>query len=461
MKRKFHYPHIHHTIMVLLLSWLCVTASCADRPKSRMEQIWKKGKIVMITDTSAHNYYQYARQPMGFELDLAQEFADYLGVELQVITPGWDRMADTLTTGRGDFIAAGLTRSSYWRDRVDFSDAYMNTNLEVIVHMNNHNIQTVSDLNGKQVHVRSGTDAYRRLLELNAKGYDIRIVAHRTKGCDDLIRQVAERDIDITIADSHVAFLNQRYYPVIRKPFSVSDHGQMGWAVSKGDQELTEIINMFFDRIINDGTMLQIRNRYYADLPHVDYYDLEKFHQRLKTRLPTYQSIIIREAQRHHFDWRLIAALIYQESHFDPQAISYTGVRGLMQLTLETANDLGVENRSDPTESIGGGVKYLKWLYGLFDDISGFDRMLFALASYNIGYGHVRDAQNIAQRKGYAHQKWIALKETLPLLRQSTYYRKTMYGYARGNEPVRYVDNIMIYYDILRWKSSTLANNSQ
>ena len=426
-----------------------------------MEQIWKRGKIVMITDSSAHNYYKYARQPMGFEFELAQEFADYLGVELQVITPGWDRMMDTLTTGRGDFIAAGLTRSSYWRDQVDFSDAYMKTNLEVIVHMNNHNIQTISDLNGKQVHVRSGTDAVRRLLALNAKGYDIRIVAHHTEGCDDLIRQVAERDIDITIADSHVAFLNQRYYPVIRKPFSVSDHDQMGWAVNKGDQELAEIINAFFDRIIHDGKMLQISDRYYANFTHVDHYDLKKFHQRLKTRLPAYQAIIMREAQRHHFDWRLIAALIYQESHFDPQAISYTGVRGLMQLTLETANDLGIENRSDPIESIGGGIKYLKWLYGLFDDISGFDRMLFALASYNIGYGHVRDAQNIARGKGYAHQKWIAIKETLPLLRQSTYYRKTMYGFARGNEPVRYVENIMIYYDILRWKSSTLADYSQ
>jgi membrane-bound lytic murein transglycosylase F len=235
----------------------------------------------------------------------------------------------------------------------------------------------------------------------------------------------------------------------------------MRWAVDKGDQELAEIINMFFDRIINDRKLLQIRNRYYANFDHLDYFDLKKFHQRLLSRLPTFQSVIIREAKRHHFDWRLIAALIYQESHFDPEAISYTGVRGIMQLTLETANDLGVENRSDPIQSIGGGIKYLKWLYGLFDDIPGFDRMLFALASYNIGYGHVRDAQNIARSKGEEHKKWITLKETLPLLRQSAYYRKTMYGYARGNEPVRYVNNIMNYYDILRWKSSSLTECSQ
>lgn len=415
----------------------------------------------MITDINAHNYYEYAGRPVGFEYDLAEAFADYLGVELQVITPGWDKMIDMLTTGRGDFIAAGLTRVPYWREWVDFSDAYMEKEQAVIVHMDYHGVQTMADLNGKQVHVRWNTTAYQRLLEMNAAGYDIRIWPHKNVSSDELIRRVAERHIDIAITDSNIAFLNQRYHPLIRKPLSMSGKQRMGWAVRKGDRALAEIINMFFDRIINDGKMLQILDRYYANFTHVDYYDLKKFHQRLETRLPAYQSVIMREAQRHYFDWRLIAALIYQESHFDPKAISYTGVRGLMQLTLETANDLGVENRSDPVESIGGGIKYLKWLYGLFDDIPGFDRMLFALASYNIGYGHVRDAQSIALNKGYAHKKWIALKETLPLLRQSTYYRKTMYGYARGNEPVRYVNNIMIYYDILRWKSSTLAEYSQ
>ena len=166
-----------------------------------------------------------------------------------------------------------------------------------------------------------------------------------------------------------------------------------------------------------------------------------------------YKDLIRREAKRHGFDWRLIAATIYQESHFNPHARSHTGVRGLMQLTLETAAELGIENRLDPEASVQGGVQYLADIYARFDDIQGLDRMLFTLASYNVGYGHVRDAQQIARDLDLPPDKWSSLKETLPLLRQRKYYSKTQYGYARGLEPVRFVTRILNYYDILRNQS--------
>jgi len=453
MKRRNHYTRIHRTTVVLLLAWFGATAACSDKPRSRLEQIWNAGKIVMITDTNAHDYYQYRRRPAGFEYELAEAFADYLGVGLQVVTPGWDKMFGTLNSGKGDFVAAGLPQLPYWREFVDFSDTYLETAKHVIVHMDNHTIRAMNDLNGKKVHVGWGTSIHRRLLALNDEGYDIRIVPHKKVTIEELIRRVAEKDIDITIADSHVAYLNRRYYPVIRKSIAVSGLQHLGWAVRKGDAELVEIINVFFDRIIREGKFAQIRDRYNASRDRFDYFDLKKFHERVDSRLPPYESVIMRESRDHDFDWRLIAALIYQESHFDPEAISYTGVRGLMQLTLETAGDLDVEDRRDPVESIAGGIKYLKWLYDLFGDIPASDRMLFTLASYNIGYGHVRDAQEIARKKGFEPNSWIALRRTLPLLSRSAYYRQTTHGYARGNEPVRYVDRIMTYYDILRWKA--------
>jgi membrane-bound lytic murein transglycosylase F len=181
--------------------------------------------------------------------------------------------------------------------------------------------------------------------------------------------------------------------------------------------------------------------------------DVVSFHNAIEDRLPLYEDTIRREAERHGFDWRLIAATIYQESHFNPQARSHTGVRGLMQLTLETAAEMGIENRLDAEESIRGGVKYLAEIYNRFDDIPGRDRMLFTLASYNVGYGHVRDAQQIARDKDLPPDKWTSLKETLPLLRIRKYYSKTQYGYARGTEPVRFVTRILNYYDILRNQS--------
>jgi membrane-bound lytic murein transglycosylase F len=186
-----------------------------------------------------------------------------------------------------------------------------------------------------------------------------------------------------------------------------------------------------------------------------DYVDVKTFHRRLDTRLPRYIDIIKKEAERYDFDWRFIAAVVYQESHYNPRARSYTGVKGLMQVTLRTAREMGIENRLDPAQSIHAGVKYMRKMYERFDDIDRRrDRLLIALASYNVGYGHVRDAQTIARRKGLDPEKWSSLKKTLPLLRYKKYYTTVRYGYARGTEPVRYVERILTYYDILRKKGT-------
>jgi membrane-bound lytic murein transglycosylase F len=145
--------------------------------------------------------------------------------------------------------------------------------------------------------------------------------------------------------------------------------------------------------------------------------------------------------------------MIYQESHFNPHARSYTGVRGLMQVTQATAREMGIESRMDPESSIRAGVRYLAMLRDRFDDITDDrERLLFALASYNVGYGHVRDAQEIARNKGMDPNTWESLKTVLPLLRRSEYYLHTRYGYARGTEPVRYLSHVLTYYDILRYQ---------
>ena len=181
-----------------------------------------------------------------------------------------------------------------------------------------------------------------------------------------------------------------------------------------------------------------------------NYVDLKYFHQKIKTKLPEYEKIIKQEASKHGLDWALIAAVMYQESHFNPKARSYTGVRGLMQLTQRTARELGVKNRLDPVQSIQGGVKYLKKLWNRFEDVHGSDRILFTLASYNVGYGHVRDAQMLAQTQGLDKKTWASVEQCLPLLMKEKYYRKTKYGYARGTEPGKYVKRIITYYDILQ-----------
>jgi membrane-bound lytic murein transglycosylase F len=433
----------------LLLAGLCLCA-CTQEKGGSLARIWRDGRISLITDNNAHCYYIYRDRPAGFEYELASAFAEFLLVDLQVITPGWDEMFGTLKARKGDFIAASLTRTPSRAREMDFSDPYLTIRQHLIVHKNNTAVQAPEDLEGRRVHVRSNTSYHQRILELQQTGLDVRLTLHRNVPTEELIRQVAEREIEITVADTNVALLNRRYYPDARMRFPISNEQQLGWCVRKGDRELLRVINRFFKKIKADGTFDRIYYKYYSYVEIFDYFDLKKFHERVQNRLPRYERIVRREARKYGFDWRLIAAVIYQESHFNPRAVSYTGVRGLMQLTQTTAADLGISNRLDPEQSIIGGIKYLDMLYRRFDDITGFERMLFALASYNVGYGHVRDAQKIALRKGLPPEKWASLKQTLPLLRYPKYYRQTTSGYARGTEPVRYVKRILTYYDILR-----------
>jgi peptidoglycan lytic transglycosylase F len=442
MNRKFKIVFFMVSIVLML------NTSCSQR--DALEKIKKTGAITVLTRNNAHCYYLYRDTPMGFEYDLAREFAKYLGVELNIVTPRWENLAESLNNNEGDFIAASMTITPSRQNQVDFSEGYLDIQQQVIVHKNNYLIDDTEDLEGRTIHVRQGTSYEERLLELKNQGSDITIVLHDDVPTEELIRMVAEKEIDITVADSNVALLNRRYYPDVKIAFAIAEPQSLGWAVKKDEKKLLNEINDFFKKMEEKHRFADIYRKYYSGVEIFDYFDLKKYHQRLKTRLPKYQAIIQEASRNHGFDWRFISAVIYQESHLDPRAVSHTGVRGIMQLTQSTAKEMGVRNRLDPAQSIRGGVKYLKKLYARHEDIKGFDRMLLTLASYNVGYGHVRDAQKIAREKGLNPHRWSSLEKTLPMLRYPKYYKNSDYGYCRGTEPVRYVKRILTYYDILK-----------
>jgi membrane-bound lytic murein transglycosylase F len=300
------------------------------------------------------------------------------------------------------------------------------------------------------------------LAELQGRGVQLKLVLLPDVLTEDLIRQVAEGDLEGTVADSNIALLNQRYYPHIRIAFPISEEQPLAWAVRKGEADLLTVMNDFMNEIRSNGILSRIRNMYYDDRNIMGKVDLKTFHKRLETRLPRYRPMIRAAAEKHGFDWRFITAMIYQESHFDPLARSYTGVRGLMQLTRETAVEMGIDDRLDPEQSIRAGVQYLAYLHELFEEIEDqTERLLFALTSYNVGYGHVRDAQRIARQKGHDPATWISLRQVLPLLSRPEYYRETRYGYARGEEPVRYVNNVLTYYDIMIGKTTSATRTQE
>jgi membrane-bound lytic murein transglycosylase F len=436
-----------YVLLILIVSSLHFLFSCAK--KGTIERIREAGHITVITRNNAHCYYTYRDNPMGFEYDLAKAFSEYLGVKLKVITPAWLELIDALNNGEGDFIAASMTITPSREQLVDFSDEYLPIQQHAIIH-NNSPINDLEDLEGETIHVRRGTSYEERLNELKAEGLGIEVQLHEDMPTEELIRMVDEGEIEVTIADSNVALLNRRYYPDVRVAFPTEEQQSLGWAVRKGEAALRLKINEFLHKIKEDGTFAKIYEKYYANVEIFDYVDLKKYHQRLKTRFPKYEGIVKKAAKRHGFDWRLIVAMIYQESHFNPMAISYTGVRGMMQLTMETAKEMGIANRLDPEQSITGGVKYLKRLYERYSDAREPDKLLIALASYNVGHGHILDAQEIARQRNLDPNSWSSLEEILPLLRYPKYYRKTKNGYCRGTEAVRYVNRILTYYDILK-----------
>lgn len=442
-------------LMVLLVISLFCFPGCEKAEKipelTTPDKILKADEITVITRNDAHCYYMYRGQPMGFEYDLAKAFADFLGAKLKVkIVENWDGMISALMDGSGALIAANLTITPKRQNKVAFSDGYMTIQQYIIVHRNNLSIKRAEDLAGKTIHVRKGTSYEERLEALKKEEIDLRIKPIEDLTTEELIRQVAEKNIEITIANSNVALLNRRYYPDAIVAAPVTEKEDLCWAVNPNAYKFLDRINLFFKTIKKNGKLEEIYNRYYTDIDDFDYFDLRTYHRRLKTRLPKYSRIIKESATIHNLDWRLIAAQMYQESHFDPRAKSYAGAHGLMQLTYPIARSLGVEDILNPTQNINAGVQHLKKLFDFFDKANGLDRLYIALAAYNIGQGHIQDARNLAIKMNLDPNKWSSLSKTLPLLTYRKYNTNALYGYCRGKEPIKYVKQIMIYYDILK-----------
>ncbi len=445
-------PLCHTISSFVVLALLFCFSGCSKPPEpDTYDRILKAGEITVITRNNAHCYYMYRDQPMGFEYDLAKAFADDLGVKLKIkIAENWDGMLPALREKAGDLVAASMTITDKRRRLVDFSNGYMTIQQRIIIHRDNHAIKRIEDLAGKTIHVRQGTSYEERLRALIQQGIGLRIRVCEDPATEELIRLVAAKNIDVTIADTNIAFLSRRYYPATIVGASITEKEHLGWAVRPGDHRLLERINQFFAEIKQNGVFTKLYEKYYADIDDFDYVDLRTFHRRVETRLPRYSQIIKELSLKNDFDWRLIAAQIYQESHFDPRAQSHAGAFGLMQLTRSTAESMGAKNLLNPVENISAGIRYLKKLYDFFDKAQGSDRLFIALAAYNIGQGHILDARNLARQMDLSPDKWTSLKKTLPLLRQRKYYKESKYGYCRGAEPIKYVKQIMLYYDILK-----------
>jgi membrane-bound lytic murein transglycosylase F len=416
-----------------------------------LHKIMKAGEITVVTRNTPHCYYIYRDNPMGFEYELAKEFSEYLGVALRVkIAENWDEMIQAVRNGSAAFIAAGMAITAKRQKQVSFSQGYMDIQQHLISNREGSKINKLEELSGQTIHVRKASTYQERLEELQKQGFNFEVQVHNDLPTEELIQRVARGEIELTVADSNIAMLNRRHHPGAIISASINGRQHFGWAMHPKAVKLKQKINSFFKTIRENGKFDEIYDKYYGDTEDVDYVDLATFHRRIKTRLSRYSPFIKAAAKKHGFDWRLIAAQIYQESHLNPWAKSISGAKGLMQLLPGTARSLDIKDVYNPVDNINAGVKHLKNLYDYFDSASGNDRLLIALASYNVGQGHVGDARRLAEKMNLDPNSWESIEKTLPLLSYRKYYKDSRYGYCRGTEPVVYIKQILIYYDILK-----------
>ncbi|MGD8370530.1 MAG: membrane-bound lytic murein transglycosylase MltF [Syntrophobacterales bacterium] len=441
---------------LLGLGLLCLVIlaglSCSQfAPGDELGIIKARGELRVLTRNNATCYYEGPHGLAGFEYDLVKAFADHLGVKLAcVVTDNFHDMIPSLLRGDADLIAAGFTITERRMRKVAFGPAYMEVQQQVVGRRGGPAPGEVADLIGQPLWINAGTSYEERLRELKENYPDLSWLPVSGYETEEILEMVWQGIIPLTIADSNIVAVNRRYYPQLVIHFPIEEGQQLAWAMHPQHRHLLTAVENWFYRPETTALLQRLKHHYYGHLEIFDYVDLVKYHSRLQRRLPKYRDHFKSAAAKYNLDWRLVAAQAYQESHWDPKAASFTGVRGIMMLTQKTAKDLGIESRIDPLQSIEGGVRYLAKMHELVgDEVPEPDRTYMALAAYNVGWGHLEDARTLAERLDKNPKRWQDVRDILPLLRQKRYYRTLPHGYARGTEPVRYVDRIKTYYRIL------------
>ena len=435
------------TIALALLLGTC------SRMPTVLQQIRDSGELKVVTRNSPTAYYLGVEGAEGPEYELATGFARRLGVKARFfIVPSGAAALREIVHNRAHIAAAGIVESKERRGRVDFGPVYQTIQQYVIYRKGEPPPRDIGDLVDKRIEVVAGSTHAQALAQLAASKPGIRYTEVPDVDQLDLLARVSSGAIDYTVADSTEFALGRHFHPDLGTAFEVAASEPVAWAFSRRDPSLAPLIRAYFDDIRRDGTLQSILKRYYSAAEHFDYLDSVNFIRNVQQRLPALRPYFEEAAKQTHFDWRLLAAVAYQESRFDPQATSPTGVRGVMMLTDDTAARVGVKDRLDPEQSILGGARYLAEVRDKIPArIPEPDRTWFALAAYNVGFGHLEDARILTQRQGGNPDSWAQVRTRLPLLAQERWYSQAKRGYARGWEPVHYVDNIMNYRNVLVW----------
>ncbi|MBI3899236.1 MAG: membrane-bound lytic murein transglycosylase MltF [Gammaproteobacteria bacterium] len=443
---------LHRLAKIVLFASLSALFSCSLVERRQLDRIKRAGEIRVLTYTSAATYYETPEGPTGFEYDLAKAFADRLGVRLRVIVA--DQFTDILPrlrNGDADFAAAGIADTEARRSEVRFTPPYHEIRQQVVYRSGTTPPTKIEELTGREIEVPTDSLYAERLQTLQESHPALSWLESRDKTSEDLLQLVWEGLLELTVADSTIIAVNRQYFPELEVAFDLSKQQPLAWAFPLSeDNSVYDVATDFIKEQRQAGVLAQLIDRYYGPAARSNFINLAVYRDRIQNRLPQYQQLMEDAAKKYDIDWRMLAAVAYQESYWDPTQVSPTGVRGLMMLTHDTAEELGIVDLKDPAQSIDGGARYLRQLIdNVPERIPLPDRLWFALAAYNVGPAHLEDARVLTQQQGKDPDKWNDVKERLPLLAEPQWYLKAKYGYCRGDEPVLFVNRVRAYHDIL------------
>lgn len=438
-------------LATLVLCLLLVTCS----PKlTQLEQVQRLGALKVVTRNAPTTYYLGSEGPVGPEYELARGFADFLGVELEIYPlENAARILQEVIEGRAHLAAAALSSTPSRQEQLEFGPSYLEVTEQLVYRQGTSRPRSAAELTGKRMEVVAGSSFVDTLEQMRVTTPDLTWLENPAVGMQELLAQLSAGEIDFTLADSLAVKINRFFHPDIRVAFDVSEPQPVAWAFrAQPDRSLVEAAEAYFTQVKASGRVAEIMDRYFGHTDRFDYVGSRTLLKHIEARLPRYRAWFEQAAAEFGLDWRLLAALSYQESHWNPEAVSPTGVRGIMMLTQDTAESVGVGDREDPEQAIRGGAQYLRRVIEKVPDrIPEPDRTWMGLAAYNVGFGHLEDARRIAEGRGLDPDRWVHVRDTLPLLAQERWHQYTRFGYARGWEPVRFVDNIRRYYEIMAW----------
>ena len=436
----------------LLFTALLGLAGCTD--PSVLGNLQPDDELVVVTRNGPTPYYLGADEPAGFEYELVRAFAESQDMRLRVkVAFSLEEVFETLQRGEAHIAAAGLTESSERNLLFESTQSYLEQHPVVVYKAGQYRPRSIDDLSDLDIVILQGSQHAMRLTSLQELNPEIRWRVLETAESSAVLKAIDNEEAQVALLDSSEFSMQQRLYPRVAEAFQLQEPLNTVWYLGSDPRsgEWRNKAEELLTVAIEDGTRERMKEAYFGNVAYASRIELFTFQRAVETNLPEWRPLIERVADEFRLDWRLLAAISYQESHWNPKAKSPTGVRGMMMLTRPTAREMGVKNRLDPEQSLRGGARFLRSLLRrLPNDIDDPDRTWMALADYNVGMAHLEEARRLTEGNGGDPHLWQDVRKHLPDLQNPAIYPHLRHGFARGEEAVTYVDNIRHYFATLQ-----------